>query len=656
MSKKRNAPEIDLDRHGVIEAHAGTGKTWTIIQMVLRILEKKITGAKGEMSFVPVNEILLVTFTEKAAGELKKRIRKGLEERIKNTGENDGELKPHLENCLNNLHEALIGTIHGVCLRLLQTRPFETGVPFSTEMVDDSEGLIDALRESMRTDWQKDETLIPWALERLQSQGTPLEEKHFGLVRETALKLLDTENTILDRRACGNLRLTDLKALFEKEHEAALPAFIRSVKKLKEFLDGFTPPAAFHENARTAIPAIQYWTKQIPDGKMQIDCAAVASLSKFKKPDKNGKLRLAPLCDAAFKKTGPGGSLDALFQELQAHPCIASLETIEKNLLLALICDAAELLRDSWIRTKRGKGLISFQDMLRLMHKAVTGKSNFCSQLRERLRYGIIDEFQDTSGLQWQIFKKIFLEPSRKDGPRIFIVGDPKQSIYAFQGADVRSYLDAKNTILANDGKIYTLTENYRSLSETIDGYNAVFAKNGDSPDWFAFDEASGDTGRISYPSSGDGGETAKAHPRSPEKPLDPVLGRPVQVMVLEGNAPGRISRMAAWTALAVKGLIGRNRKINVPDGDAWNEIAFTYEHFAVIVEKHRLAVPFLEEFQKQGIPAVKYKMEGVFQSAMARDLHALLRAVLHPAGYSGPAAGGAAHHVLQPQPGEPGP
>ncbi|MBN1757143.1 MAG: UvrD-helicase domain-containing protein [Chitinispirillaceae bacterium] len=133
---------IDLTAHGLIEAHAGTGKTYTIVKIVLKLLEQVVTDGKETARFVHIREILLVTYTEKAAGELKQRVRKGLEDRIR-------ELKPdlektilvsHLESCLNNLHEACIGTTHAVCLRLLQTWPFESGVHFETQFTDDVDG------------------------------------------------------------------------------------------------------------------------------------------------------------------------------------------------------------------------------------------------------------------------------------------------------------------------------------------------------------------------------------------------------------------------------------------------------------------------------------------------------------------------------------
>ena len=626
--------DIDLGCHGVIEAHAGTGKTYTIVEMVLRILAEPIPDVKGKPVFNHLRDILLVTFTEKAAGDLKKRIREELEGRINSAGANT-ELRMHLEDCLNNLHESFIGTIHGVCLRLLQTWPFETGVHFKTELVDDSEGLSDALRESMRTDWQDPEKNIPWALERMQKQGMQLSEKHFTLITRLAEKLLDKDNAVLDRRTCGNFRLTDLKRLFEEEYRPCLLDFVDSVKNLKAFLDNFIPPDAFHENAKTALNIAGTWAQQVIAGKRAIDVDTAASISKFKKPDKNGVLRSTNLCDAAFKKTRQGGELEILFQNIKNHRCISTLTTVQSNLYLTLVCDAAELLRDRWSDTKREKGLISFQDMLRLMRKAVTGNRGFCTKLRQRLRYGIIDEFQDTSILQWELFKQIFLGTPEENGTRLFIVGDPKQSIYAFQGADVQSYCDAKSAIVKKKGRVYSLINNYRSLPETIDGYNTIFKKDTAGADWFAFDETSAGEQKISYPSEGEGGALARAPNNRTARPGRDLPDKPVQIMALAGKAPRRHSDMAEQASTVIRSLKGKT--ISVPKGKEWTETTLNYKDFAVIVETHSLADYFLERFQADGIPVVKYKMEGVFQSPMARDVHALLRAVLRPAGDPAP-------------------
>jgi exodeoxyribonuclease V beta subunit len=629
----RSAKDIDLGRHGVIEAHAGTGKTYTIVETVLRILQEPVTATDGRQAYTHIRDLLLVTFTEKAAGELRKRIREGIEKRIAELRLDSAAvstgLMQHFDDCLNNIHESFIGTIHSVCLRLLQTWPFETGVHFRTEIVADAEGLADALRESLRTDWQDEGTTIPWALERLREQGVPLEEKHFGLTVEMAGKLLDRDNTVLDRRAIGGRRLDGLRSDLEK------------VRKTLDDRKSAADLGSAIESLCSALDKVSKSGALEPD-RLEMLSSRVSELRDMCRSNVYDTKVLSAPCQTGRKniytkahhKKAPGlAGIEQLCAVISSHPYCAQLkkkEELSALLPLTLICDAAEFLCGRWLRTKQEKGLVSFQDMLRLMHAAVSGNPKFRDVLRQRLRYGIIDEFQDTSILQWRIFEGIFLGNRGENGPRLFIVGDPKQSIFAFQGADVQSYCDAKSAIKKDNGKVYGLIHNYRSLPEIVDGCNAVFGKSDDGPDWFAFDNSAAGTGGIAYPSEGEGGAAARVPEKRTGKPENPLPFSAVQVMAVEGNAPARRRTMAEWTSSAIRALKGRT--ITVPDGLKWKNITLDYKDFAVIVEAHRLAGYFLERFQADGIPAVKYKMEGVFQSPVARDLHALLRAVLHPA------------------------
>jgi exodeoxyribonuclease V beta subunit len=623
--------DIDIKRHGVIEAHAGTGKTHTIVEMVLEILEQTVQIDEKTSQPVHIREVLLVTYTEKAAGELKKRIREGLEKRIRKLtkDKSDAPLIRHLEDCLNTIHESYIGTIHGVCYRLLQTWPFETGVHFETEMVDDSEGLAEALRTSMRTRWQDPATAIPWALERLQERGFRLEEQHFLLVREIAKNLLDRKNTLLDRRFTGGLTLPQLKnALEGTVLESFAGQDLRAIlEKCMQVMQSIVddPKECFNDAILSELKRrIGAWKKQIRDNT--IDPDAFRSLKTFN----DGKRINTP----TTKKHPLFEELAGFHECIPAHPCLRIVKG--ETLLLTLIGDAAEILRDLWTRTKQEKGLISFQDMLRLMHKAVIDNKEFCARLRQRLRYAIIDEFQDTSILQWRIFERLFLETSGGNEPRLFIVGDPKQSIYSFQGADVQSYLAAKSAIQNKNGQVYGLINNYRSLPEILDGYNTIFGKDDDGPDWFAFDESPAGRGKISYPSfENAGGRMAQVPEKRTGNPENSLPGAAVQVMMLEGNAPRRRRTMAALTSKAIRALKGR--EISVPDGLTWKNLTLDYSDFAVIVEAHHHAEYFLEQFQADGIPAVKYKMEGVFQSPIAHDIHALLRAIQHHSGDPAP-------------------
>ncbi|MDR2592516.1 MAG: UvrD-helicase domain-containing protein [Chitinispirillales bacterium] len=513
-----SADDIDLTKHGVIEAHAGTGKTYTIVNLVLRMLEEQIESrGKGGGRYVHLSNVLLVTYTEKAAGELKKRIREGIAAQINKYRDDDKkrDLAAHLEDCLNNMHEAFIGTIHSVCLRLLQTWPFETGVHFSTAMIeDDNEGANAALRTSMRTDWEDTDSGLPQGLKTMEENGLRLEkDKHIKLIIKTALKIMGDNDIILDDAPAGK-------------------------QELEEIID-------------------------------QINNAADAEL-----------------------------------------------ENLQQKLLYAFINRAAKKLAARYDAYKRENGLVSYDDMLRLMRDAVCSRDGeMLKRLRERLRYGIIDEFQDTSPLQWNIFRKIFLED--RDGAKIYIVGDPKQSIYSFQGADINSYLSAKDAITAQNGSVYSLKNNFRSLPEMIDGYNAILCDDAES--WFT---PNGGDRDISYSKA-----NAACPPPQRGAPPRPLPCKAVQVVTLTEKSVANNRKLMAETACAaIKKLIGTT--ISVPKGQNWEDLTLDYRDFAVITETNDFANPFIEAFMEHKIPYVKYKMKGVFESPIARDLIALLSAI----------------------------
>ena len=512
-----SADGVDLTRHGVIEAHAGTGKTHTIVNLALRMIEQTESRGKGGGRYVHLGSVLLVTYTEKAAGELKKRIREGIAAQISKyrADREKHVLTAHLEDCLNNMHEAFIGTIHSVCLRLLQTWPFETGVHFDTAMIeDDGEGADAAMRASMRTDWEDAESGLPQGLKALEEKGVRLEkDKHIKLITATALKIMRGDGAELD---------------------------------------------------------------DAPAGGMELEAAT------------------AKARDASD----------------------AESEDLTRKLLYAFINRAAKKLAARYDARKRENGLASYDDMLRLTRDAVRSRDGeMLKRLRKKLRYGIIDEFQDTSPIQWDIFRKIFLED--EDGAKIYIVGDPKQSIYSFQGADINSYISAKNAVAARNGTVYSLKNNFRSLPETIDGYNAVLC--GGAENWFAPDGGGLD---ISYSKA-----DAACPPPQRGAPPRPLPYKAVQAVALtEKTAEANRKLMAETTCAAIKKLIGA--AVCIPKGLDWEEHVLDYSDFAVITETNGFASHFIEAFRKNGIPFVKYKMAGVFESPIARDLIALLSAI----------------------------
>lgn len=484
--------EIDLHAHGVLEAHAGTGKTYTIVGLVVRLLsERKLS----------VRDILLVTYTQKAAGELLERIRKGIRKAADEAeGAGNPALADHLRRNLANLHEALVGTIHSTCLRLLKAHPFESGIPFSIETGDDPDGVEACLRELLRRDDWKGRFADPSAM-----------------------------RAVLDAKSMDDLL----------EIAVALGT-------------GLLDPG----------------TRIHPPGLAELD-------------DVTDSAQLAGAFAARWAAEG------------------------------------AKL----WKERKSVQGLVSFHDMLELMERAL-GRPEFLAAMRSQVKVGIVDEFQDTSARQWSIFRGWFLDEGPAAG-NLYLVGDPKQSIYSFQGADVRTYQRACETLKAAKGncRVYKLQENWRSLPNLIQGCNGIFRGGGEDGGWFL------DPSIRYEPES-----QAKA-PRRNSKPVrklsEDLFENPVRIAKLEGTAPkvkDEYARRCAEWILALHG-----READLPEGDAWKTRRLDWGDFAVVVSTRTVVPPFRRVFDELGIPWALYKQQGVFASRTALEFRAVLRAVHAP-------------------------
>lgn len=485
---------IDLKRHGILEAHAGTGKTHTIVEMVLELLQ--------ETPRLKLSQILLVTYTQKAAGELVKRIRERLEKAEAEC--QDAALRTHLRSCLTELPECWIGTIHSVSLRILRSWPFESSTPLRTELVDDEQGLDEALRETWRTvDW-------PWR----KAAGT-IEE---WLLEKSAQRLLDRARSL-------------------------------------------------------ALASLDPQAKLLPEGDEPESQEAAAPAKTKKEREAREQQRL--------------GFFLARWSR-----------------------EACQLWRDR----KEREGLVSYNDMLSRLAQAL-GDDNFRALLRREICVGIVDEFQDTSSLQWSIFRRWFVEDNPSMQPRLFLVGDPKQSIYSFQGADVRTYLKACDELEKAGGRRQQLKENWRSTGEMVESVNRLLCQ---AP-WFS--------GGIDYP------ESVAAHVPTraddgPERRND-WLSASLLVQRETGSAAQRRANYAEAVARAI--LDWHGRKAWLPDGSTWVERTLDWHDFAVLLQTRTSLAAFRRAFRRHGIPWSFYKQQGVFASRAARELRVLLSALHEP-------------------------
>ena len=422
-----------------IDASAGTGKTYTIQQLVAKLVrgEKRHDG-------IPLSKILIVTYTDKATGELRDRIRQKMEDCIA-----DENLECYRE-ALQNIHTAPIFTIHSFCQKVLHDFAYEAGSSFNLDVVSD-DGIKNLIQRLIRDKWS-------------------FEEDFKNLLNSSELKMdLFVRNFV--NAANQMLQNRDVRC-FTPDYNS---------------LDGILN---WVPGAREAWDVLQE-NKDVVYTEVLKSKTNLLKISDFIEAIKsyNGVDKLFP---RTFTKKWRGvWNSDELNNAVDFFFDVKDMDLQKDSIKLfqQFIFDHVEELVALWQKEKRQGKSQSFSDMINAVHDSVVhGDGGLVKRLRETYRYAIIDEFQDTNQLQWDIFKTIFLNvPQDGEFPEnnIVVVGDPKQSIFSFQGADVGVYRHAIEEIQESNGR--RLSTNNRSSDDIIDACNELFKadffENGDFKD-----------------------------------------------------------------------------------------------------------------------------------------------------------------------------
>jgi len=427
----------------LVEAGAGTGKTTVLVDRLVALVE----------SGVQLDRIVAITFTEKAAGELRLRLRAGLEEaRAESTDEARAAL---MRDALAHLDRSHVTTIHGFCNSLLRERPVEAGI-------DPGFGVADQLRQRVVEDtvWEE------WIRNELAEElPRPLADAHalgFRLrrIRDLASRLL-AHRDALDgvppayEETGGDELLTDLSRTAE--------SFVTSAEaNCRSSEDAFVPRLVEFRDAVRALDALP------PDARLAhaLRHLTTPPLRKGRKGDWDGD-SLAEIRDE--------------IKRLRSH-----IEDVEKLVRHNAAVRVVAWLRgfvDAYQREKDARGILDFQDMLTLTRDLLRDRHDVRGHFKRAFDRILLDEFQDTDPLQCEI---AFFLAEREGGRatrwheveltpgKLFVVGDPKQSIYRFRRADIETYEKAKD-LIRETGEVLELVENFRTRPAIIDGVNTVF-------------------------------------------------------------------------------------------------------------------------------------------------------------------------------------
>ena len=464
---------LSFPLHGsqLIEASAGTGKTFTISALYLRL----ILGHGGAQAFsreLLPPQILVVTFTDAATKELRERIRARLAEAARFfRGElqdadpllhqlRDDYPQAHWPRCASRLEiavqwmdEAAVSTIHGWCQRMLREHAFDSGSLFTQSLeTDHSELLGQVMRDYwrrfcygmrgeslawVRGNWGSPDALLP----RIR----PL----FGRVRGQADE--DDPQALIEATLRQRTeQLGQLKAPWGVWADE-LQQICRDAVAAKQ-ADGRKLQARYFE---PWFDKLRAWAAD--EQAMELDLGT-------------GFTRLTPVGMAEAWKAG----------EPPEHPALRAMETLREQ-LQGLASPDARLLEHAaaWVSArfeveKRRRAEMGFDDMLlRLQHALGSDAGErLAGLIREQFPVALIDEFQDTDPVQYGIFERIYRIGENNPDTGLFMIGDPKQAIYAFRGADIFTYLAARR---ATAGRLHSLDTNYRSSQAMVAAVNRVF-------------------------------------------------------------------------------------------------------------------------------------------------------------------------------------
>ncbi|MCX7825703.1 MAG: UvrD-helicase domain-containing protein, partial [Verrucomicrobiae bacterium] len=430
--------ESSLDRNMLVEAAAGTGKTTLMVQRILNLVR---AGQR-------LSRIAAITFTEKAAGELKMRLREQLEK----------ERFP--QNVLQDLELAQCSTIHSFCATMLHERPVEAGVDPAFQVVD-----------AMQAELLQDEVWQDW-FERQMAEAKP------------------DESDLLTRALYLDIEPSELRKLAQELLAQRGRLCWENLPPCRPVADILSAAGAIVEQLVKLVPSCKDPEK---DGMMErilplITLAPVWSvLSPLEQEHVLLRVVQGPPESGNFNRIGTEKNWSSKNILADGREQMARLWALCLEAGNAFLRDLLLWLRgfgDAYEREKHRRGVLDFEDLLLKTRDLLRDNLAVRGLFQRRFERLLVDEFQDTDPIQVEIvFYLAEEEPKARDWQnvklapgKLFVVGDPKQSIYRFRGADIEIYHAAK-AVLAGQGSIENVSTSFRAASSLIGWINDVFTQ-----------------------------------------------------------------------------------------------------------------------------------------------------------------------------------
>ena len=450
LQPEQAAAAYSIDRHISVTAGPGSGKTTVLVERYLHILRTHKLS---------IDQIVAITFTNRAANEMRERLREQLNHILQTASV---EERTHWLGYKRTLDGAVITTIHGFCARLLREFPVEA-------RVDPQFLLLDEHRAAMLLEGVVEEALT----EFISSGHVEISQLTLGVGRGKLAAALGQ----LYREVRGQgLSLPDLEKrtgarhFDEKRYEAAVRDLDICVAKFLNWPRLSVKATAKRNSFAEAWPSLRQTIEKIPDPSSLGDyCAAIERFRAFR-PDRTAI-----------------GDLSAKFDELLWGD--VKKRPNDYSGLIPQICfdisaghyaiELVRLLGNIHRRLNEEKQKLSALDFddLEVRTLELLERPEVLTRAAERYKFFLVDEFQDTNGLQRRLLERLALQKGRRESANLFIVGDRKQSIYGFRGADVDVFREMTATLFDAGGEEKPLLLNFRSQPPLISFFNYLFAR-----------------------------------------------------------------------------------------------------------------------------------------------------------------------------------
>ena len=549
-----------IGKNYAIEASAGTGKTYNVIEIV-----KKLVKGDDTHLALDLKQILIVTYTEKAAGELKNRVRNEL---------------PGFD-----VDSAPIHTFHSFCKSVIDEYGISMKKPLNLSLVED----IDLYKFLDR--YVREGEVLKTIVYFIHGYGADVNVENIKNILVSAIK-----DYYLDSKGQEDPSIISINGNNNFEEEYKFIKKVKEVNSIDELFIGF--------------PELKKNFETIKNSSWPSKDNFIAEISEN---FKNGWNFDGNKCKKAISEPDVQEAVDYF----------KSLRTKYKKFKVDLFIARLHL-NDAYIKWQEEKEKNksqSFDDMIRTVREEINSGGILLDKLRKKYVYAIIDEFQDTNQKQYDIFFNIF---NKNDDHHIIVVGDPKQSIYSFQGANIEVYRNAISGVDKNKWEVCSLAKNFRSNGDLVSSLNKLFKKY-NFFDWSTFTDSAWVTDKDKF-------GTFRRFTYSGKK--EPAIWVAVK------NEGEKELQEYEYAKTAVKTILdccemdenGRTKlqlfKKNNVRSEPEESRNVSFKDFVVLARTKTEMIPIENALKKAGIPFIRYKDTRLFSSRECKHWITLLEAV----------------------------